>query len=286
MDTDLQRLAGGQADIVAVWQLRRLGWTQKRVYHWARSRGWRRIHAGVYAVNTAPLTRMQLWWAAALTAPATFLSHGSGGACFGFYRFEKPFEVVTRAGSGGRRRHGRLVVCRSPALEGEVTRHEGIPITTAERVLVDLAPGLVPKRMGRAFRESIRLKTTTAKRVQACLQRHEGARGTSLLRDLTARYAGIPYQRTRSDAEGRALEVLHDAGVQPPAVNVKVGGEEADLVWSARRLIVEIDGPQFHRFREEDARKEKVWRRAGFSVRRLPSGAVYDAPERLVDLAR
>jgi very-short-patch-repair endonuclease len=66
---------------------------------------------------------------------------------------------------------------------------------------------------------------------------------------------------------------------------VKVAGEEADLVWLDRRRIVEIDGPQFHQFRDEDARKEAKWRKAGFTVRRVPSDAVYAAPDLLIAAA-
>ena len=171
---------------------------------------------------------------------------------------------------------------RSKCLDGEITRHMGIPITTAARVLVDLSPGLDEKRMGRAFREAIRLKTTTARRVLETALCHAGQPGTPLLRDLAVRYATIPYHRTRSDAEGRALEVLHDAGIPPPLVNTKVAGEEADLVWVEPPLIVEVDGPQFHQFPDEDARKARRWRGAGYTVRRISSDAVYDAPADLL----
>ncbi len=101
-------------------------------------------------------------------------------------------------------------------------------------------------------------------------------------RRLALRYAGLPYERCRSNAEARALEVLHDAGIEVPLVNVRIAREEADLTWSKRKLIIEIDGPQFHQFAEEDARKEALWRRAGYVVRRVPSDAVYDAPEELL----
>jgi very-short-patch-repair endonuclease len=151
---------------------------------------------------------------------------------------------------------------------------------TAERVLVDLTPGLTEKRAARCFREAIRLRHTTATKITACVERHGGQ--PSLLKDLAHRYAPIPYARTRSDAEARALELLHDAGVEPPRVNIKIAGEEADLVWIDRKRIVEIDGPQYHQFRAEDERKAARWREAGFTVRRLPSGAVYDDPDRLI----
>lgn len=243
------------------------------------------IHPGVYALTTSPLSRLQLWFAAVLTAPGTVLSHGSAGACYGFYRFNRSYEVVTRPGRGGRRRHGELLVCRSKRLDGELTTHMGLPITTAPRVLVDLAPGLDERRIGRAFREAIRLKVTTARDVLGATARHVRRPGTPVLGDLAARYATLPYARARSDAEARALELLHDAGFDPPRVNMWIAGEEADLVWVGRRVIVEVDGPQFHRFRDEDARKEAVWREAGYAVRRVSSDAVYEDPAALLAAA-
>jgi very-short-patch-repair endonuclease len=210
------------------------------------------------------------------------LSHDSAGASYGFHRFERDYEVVTRPGRGGRRRHGGVLVFRSTCLEGEITRHEGIPITTAARTLIDLAPGLTHRQLGRAFREAVRLKCTSTRQIAEALQRHPGRPGTPLLRSLAERYGDIPYQLTRSDAEGRALELLCDARAPTPKVNVRVAGEEADLVWLERRLIVEVDGPQFHQFRKEDDRKERRWRAAGYTVRRVGSDVVYDAPDDFV----
>ena len=240
------------------------------------------MHPGVYVLSAAPITRRQLWFAATLTAPDTVLSHGSAGSCLGFHRFNRGYEVVTRQGRGGRRRCGKLLVFRSMLLAGEVTRHDGVPVTTAARTLVDLAAGLDETKLARAFRESIRLKRTTARRVLEATERHVARAGVAVLAERAARYAQIPYHRTRSDPESRALEVLQDAGRSLPRVNVKVGGEEADLVFDRHRVIVEIDGPQYHRFREEDARKAEVWRKAGFEVRRVPSGRVYELPEMLL----
>lgn len=283
MDSYLRKLAGGQVEVVAAWQLHRRGWSYDKIRHHAASRGWQRIHPGVYVLSHAPPTRLQLWWAAALTTPETFLSHGSGGACFGFHRFSKGFEVVTRPGQGGRRRQGRLLVFRSKRLDGETTRHLGIPITTPERTLVDICGGMTEKRAGRCFREAVRLRHTTATKVARCAEAHGRP---ALLAQLARRYERIPYSRCRSDAEAHALELLHDAGMELPAVNVRIAGEEADLAFFESKVIVEIDGPQYHRFRDEDARKASVWRDAGFEVRRAPSGLVYDDPAAFVALCR
>jgi hypothetical protein len=286
MDSHLRQFASRQADVIAAWQLRRAGWSLDRVRHHLTEGGWRRLHSGVYVLSSAPVTKRQLWFAATLTAPGSVLSHGSAGSCHGFYRFERPYEIITRTGQGGRQRRGRLLIFRSKTLTGNTTRRAGIPITTAERTLIDLAPGLDAKRLGRAFREAMRLERTTIRRVLRSLDSHPGRPGTPALGALARRYAEIPYARARSDAEARALEVLHDAGLPLPAVNVRVGGEEADFVWFERRLILEIDGPQYHRFRDEDARKAAIWREAGFEVRRASSAMPYDDPRGFVALVR
>ena len=71
-----------------------------------------------------------------------------------------------------------------------------------------------------------------------------------------------------------------------PLLNTEAAGEEADLTFHDRKVIIEIDGPQFHRFKDEDARKEARWRKAGYTVRRIDSDRVYDEPGHLVALAR
>jgi very-short-patch-repair endonuclease len=83
----------------------------------------------------------------------------------------------------------------------------------------------------------------------------------------------------------RALIILRDAGVEMPEFNRKVAGAEADLIWCRHKLIVEIDGAPFHLDAGEDARKQQLWEAAGWTVRRISSDHVYEAPERLLALA-
>src|SRR5947209_11073129 len=220
MDVDLRALAAKQYDLVGAWQLRALGWTPRMVDHRVCEHRWRMVHRGVYALNNAPLTRHQLWMAATLTSPNSFLSGASSGACWGFRPWRGSFEVITRPGTGGPRRLGKVLVRRSLTLDGDVTRHQGIPILTAARALIDLAPHLPDKGTRRAFREALRLKVTTRTELKRTLARHQHRPGAPLLADLTARYGHLPYQRTRSDPEGRALELVTDAGLPPPRVNV------------------------------------------------------------------
>jgi hypothetical protein len=281
MDVRLRKLAEQQRDLVAAWQLLRAGWSVKAIRHHAAQ--WRRVHSGVYALSYSPLSREQLRMAATLTTPRSFLSDFSAGAHYGILSSRAAYETIVRAGNRGRERSDGLVVRYSQTLHGDIGSFDGIPITSPERTLVDIAADADP---GRPLREARRLKLTTPYSLAVSLQKHANRRGAARLKRLNDRYAGLPYSRCRSDAEAKALETLHDAGVELPAVNERFAGEEADLTWPTRRLIIEIDGPQFHQIAAEDARKQALWEAAGYSVRRITSDAVYEAPERLVRLCR
>lgn len=282
-DAQLVRVLGEQDDLVSWWQLRDLGWTRRRIEHYVWSEHWRAVHRGVWLVSRGALTQRQRWIAAVLTSPGTFLGGRSACACHGFVEWAGSYETVVRAGSGGPRRYPGLVVSRSSMLEGRTTRRDGIPTLRAESALISVATALNRDEVGRAFRGSIRLRCTTANEIARALS---GQRGTALLGDLCDRYATLPYHRCRSDAEARGLEILHDARIPPPAVNVQVNGPRPDFTWRAHKLIFEIDGPQFHLFPDQDAAKEARWRAAGYRVRRISSTEVYERPSALVALYR
>lgn len=225
------------------------------------------------------------WMGATLTAPCTYLSRISAAAAFGFWSLPRQFETVTRPGNGGPRRHGGILVYRSLTLAGQTTVLKGVPITTPERVLLDLAASRISQRsLARSLRDAVRLKRTTIPALADAMRsgRH---RGNRRLTAAIRRYSGLPLERARSGAEIRAMEILRDAGRPLPRLNYRIAGEEADLSWPQRRLIIEIDGGPFHLDIGEDARKEQSWKRAGWEVLRIPSDDVYERPERLLGIA-
>jgi hypothetical protein len=272
-----------QHGLVATWQMVADGMTEKEIRHVSGSL--RRVHDGVYLSGHAPLTEHQRWWAATLTKSGSVLSRGSAAALHGFRRSAGGPEVVTRHGSGGPVRFGNVLVHRSRHLaRADTVSVAGLVVTTPGRTLVDLAARLRERSLRRAVREALRVKAVTGPELREALDRHRGRRGVAVLRLAVDEYHDQPMGRTRSDAEAIALALLAEAGVEAPAINVLIAGEEADLSWRDRRLIVELDGPDFHRFRSEDARKEMLWRAAGWTVRRLSTNDVYDLPDRLFDL--
>ena len=278
----LRDIAARQSGCVAAWQLRRAGLSWHAIRH--RTRDLRRLHDGVFLTGDAPMTRLQRWWAATLTAPGSVLAFASAGAAYEMRPWEGAFEVIVRSGSGGPRRQHALLVCRTKHLRA--TTLGGLPITTPERTLADLWPSLDERAQGRMLRNALRLRRLTVPSLAAHLSQASARQRPRSLVHRVARYESLQLDRCRSDAEALAIVLLADAGTPAPNVNVRIAGVEADLSWPDRRLIIEIDGGSFHQDKLEDARKTSIWRAAGWRVERLPAGVVYDEPERLIRAAR
>ena len=286
-DAEAMRKAGEQFNRLSWSQLREAGLSADAIGHRVQVERLVVVHDGVFAfppvLDHDPWGR---WSAATLTSPGSVLSGKSSAVARGVLSFEGPLTTITRPGTGGTRRFDEVLVHHSERLDGDTAVLEGIPITTFARTLIDMAGDISEKALKRAVREGIRLGHTSLVGLGDALGRYRGWRGVRELAATVASYSGLPIERARSGAEVRALELLRDARRPMPRLNTCVAGEEADLSWPAWRLIVEIDGEPFHRDVGEDARKEGVWRDAGWDVRRVPSDDVYERPRVLLEGAQ
>jgi predicted transcriptional regulator of viral defense system len=285
-DVGVIELAGRQFNRISRGQLIDLGVSDSSIRYGVWTGRLVRVEEGVFAI--APVLDHDdwgRWMGATLTTAGSVLSHQSAAAAWGLLSPRPGGESVTRPGNGGPRRHGGVLVHRSSTLDGDVTTRRGVPITTVPRTLLDLTAKVGDRALARAVREAIRLGLTSLSALGDHLGRYRRRKGSRRLISTLSRYAGLPLERARSGAEVRSLEVLRDAGRPLPRLNVAIAGEEADLSWTAFQLIVEVDGMPFHLDAGEDARKERVWRAAGWAVRRISSDEVYERPARLLALA-
>jgi hypothetical protein len=285
VDVQLLELLEKQWNRASLAQIEALGFTRDDVNHRVATGRLRAVHQGVFAGRPFLDDQRGRWMAATLTAPGSCLSHASSAAVHGFWDRRRPLETVTRPGSGGPRRIDGVFVYRSLTLAGHMTTVDGIPTTTPERAIIEMAPYVDDRGLARAVREALRIEKTNATDLLRAVDNHARRRGTRRVLRTLARYAGLPINKARSGAEVRALMILRDAGRAAPRINSEVAGEEADLSWREHRLIIEIDGAPFHQDVGEDRRKESVWQAAGWRVVRISSALVYDSPEQLVALA-
>lgn len=286
IDARVAQVAGRQHNRISRQQLLDLGLSKDAIEHRVASGRLVIVEQGVLAI--APVLGRDPWgrWmGATLTQPETFLSRLSAAVAYGILSREGGLVTVTRPGNGGPRRHGGILVHRSATLVGDCTQLQGVPITSATRTMIDIAAQVGDRALARAVREIVRLQLASLYDLSDALGRYRGWRGARRLAATIARYSGLPIERARSGAEVRALEILREAGHVSVELNRVVAGEEADLIFRAKRLIIEIDGDPFHLDQGADLRKEAAWCGAGWIVRRIASGDVYERPNALLVLA-
>ena len=154
----------------------------------------------------------------------------------------------------------------------DTTRVQGIPVTTPERTLRDLASILPYNKLRRAVREAQALRLTTVSRLAKALDAPGPQRGRRNL----ARIIATGPAPTRSELEDIVLDLLLRAGFDPPHVNVPiiVGTKRVvpDFRWPDRRLTVEADSAQWHDHplaRADDAERQALLEAHGERVIRV-----------------
>jgi hypothetical protein len=174
------------------------------------------------------------------------LSHTSAVALWEFLRpIQGPVHVTVDAAVRRKSRPG-IVVHRSRTLTPrDITRRQGIAVTTPSRTIEDIRGSLEPYLFRRALR-------------QAELAGHR-------VPHLSA------VKRTRSDLEMFFLAFCERYGLPRPLVNQRVHGRRIDFFFAEQRVAVETDYWDYHRGSvafEDDHARDLEMRGHGFAMRR------------------
>jgi very-short-patch-repair endonuclease len=164
----------------------------------------------------------------------------------------------------------------------EVTRIEGIPVTSLARTVVDLAAVLGAGDLERLIAEAYTRDLGEAQ-LRRLLARYPARPGTPALRALLDRECGPKV--TDSEAERQLLQLVRAAGLPEPRTGVWLHGHKVDFLWPAQRLIVEVDGYRFHSSRarfQADRRRDQDLTARGFVVIRVAWSHLVDEPHALV----
>jgi very-short-patch-repair endonuclease len=243
----------------------------------------RRLHCGVFLVGPLPVARTREMAAVLACGESSVVSHRAAAAMWGIRQPRHGDVDVTVTARHPRDKRG-VRVHRTRHLDPQdVTRREGVPITTAARTLLDLACTVDGRELARALEEAEVQRLVTRRRLTEMLARHRGHRGAKTLRAALARYDTPAF--TRSEAERRMLALIRAARLPAPGANVHVNGHEVDLLWPEQRLIVEVDGFAFHSTRhafERDRTRDAQLQAAGYRVLRVTWRQIQDEPEALI----
>jgi very-short-patch-repair endonuclease len=243
-ESTLARLAGRQYVYVTYAQLLGLGFGRGAIAHMCVTGRLIRVYQGVYAVGhvrTDPAAQMT----AAILAcgPNVVASHSSAAFLWGMTkRWHRPPHVIVPTN----RKRPNIHVHKTPHLAPKDTRtHLGIRVTSPARTLLDIAPTSTDKSLARAAREARLNRHLKIPDLRDTLARNPHHPGAAKLRRLAATTTGP----TRSEFEDRFGAFARRFNLPPYLVNAPLAGYEVDVLFPAEKVVIELDGYEFHRDR-------------------------------------
>ena len=285
-DQGVARLAARQWGVVSTDELRECGLSLNAIGVRVRNGHLHPLYRGVYAAGHANLA-LEGHFLAAVKAcgPTAVLSHFSAAALYGLVRWDYRYPEVTIVGTA-KRRHPGIKTHRTK--ERDATHHQGIPVTTPARTLIDLAATLDYKPLRRAVREAQR-NLVSIPEILTTLDRLGPRRGTANLIKILA----TGYAPTRSELEDAVLELILKAGFQHPDVNqpLHINGHKLipDFRWPDQHLVIEADSTEWHDdrlTREDDAERQAILEAHGERVVRVTWGQAISRRRQTVERFR
>jgi predicted transcriptional regulator of viral defense system len=268
VDAAIAATAERQHGVIDYPQLKALGLSRQSIDHRVRNGRLHRIHRGVYAVGHKRLTQRGRWMAAVLAGgDGAVLSHRSAAALWQLLPARRRIHVSTPKDLHNR--DGIQFHSQSMQLD-EVTTHDGIPVTTVARTLLDIA-ATDPDNLERAFNEAEYRRLWDATGVRELIDRYPGRAGTPALAALT------PMGHTREELEHRFQAFVEKFDLPRPMRNADLELEpgrwiRVDAMWPDAKLIVELDSRAAHdttsRF-DSDRERDRILSLAGWRVIRL-----------------
>jgi very-short-patch-repair endonuclease len=319
----INQIAAAQHGVITRNQLQTAGLTPKMIRTRIRSGRFAPLHYGVYAIG-APLSRHGAHLAAVLACgPTAVLSHRSAAILWEILPAESadgPPEVTVPRSRRGAEMAGIQHHRVKHLLECDRAVHQGIPVTSPLRTLLDLAaiasrggtrepggerqaalhapsphprsgaglpwgptPPLGLRELEQAVARAERKGLVSLAAVRRRLAVEAPRRGSRLLRGILDREGGPAF--TRSEAEERLLELLRRARLPAPRVNAPLDRFELDLFWPETGLAIEVDGFDFHRSRrmfEGDRARDAELAARGIQVMRVTWRQIVTDPEAVV----
>lgn len=240
LDREIRRLASRQYGHVTRQQLLKLGLGPRGVTYRIHAGTLIPVHAGVYAVGAVREDAPARAQAAVLACgEEARLSHSAAAALWGFRPWPRIMEVTI---PGDRRRPG-IRTHRSRTLTSADRRtHNGIRTTSPARAVLDIAPGLTDAQLARAVNDARHEAKLRLPQLHELLARCPSHPGAARLRPFVERPSGP----TRSEFEDAFLAMVRRFGLPEPMMGARVGPYEVDALFPEQRVIVELDGWEFH----------------------------------------
>jgi hypothetical protein len=224
--------------------------------------------------------------AAVLASYPSVASHLSAGWLWGLLQFRPGTVHITRRSPRPRKRP--FIVHTADLAPADLTRRDGIPVTSLARTILDLAVDSRQRTVSRYIRQADDDQNFDLRAMEDLLHRTKGHRGQSKVRAALEIYDDRTIV-TRSDTEKRFFEFVTAAGLPAPAMNYFVAGYEIDAYWPDFRFGVELDVYGTHGSRhsfEEDRERDDELLLAGIETIRVTGPRLDREPDAVVNSVR
>jgi very-short-patch-repair endonuclease len=257
-----------QCGIVDRSQALGAGLSDKQIEHRLRSGRWRRVHDGVYATFSGPLSREARLWAALRRAgTGAMLSHETAAEIQGLIDAKTAGSTIHITVPGRRRpvqnrRIPGVVIHRSDQSQPQFPIGWKLPRTRIEDTvldLVDAAPTFkdayswISRAVSRESASADMLRTALAARGRIRWRRQ-------LAVALADNDAGVHFELERRYA--RDVERAHGLPRARRQARREIAGQAhyRDNWYAEYRVCVELDGPSFHRYEQvsRDKRRDNL----------------------------
>ena len=238
-----------------------MGISHARIQRWCGQGRLTRVHNGVYALGYRHPEPVAVAMAAVLACgDGAVLSHDSAAALWGWRRWPQVPEVsATRA----RARPGIKTHQPRSLPRTNVTRQLGVPVTSPERTIREIESRLTRKQFTRMVKD-------------ASLQRR-------LDEAAVTRLLGYPAEPTRSEFEEAFRRFCRRFGLPAAQTLETVHGYEVDALFAEQRLVIELDGWEFHKGRVafgDDRDRDADLLSFGYETVRITWERLHETPER------
>ena len=278
-DASIAAIAGRQDNVISREQLAALGVGRGVIARHLERRRWQRLHRNVYLIGAAPPTLRAAARAAALTCGEdAVISHRTAAALYGLMPAGGDVHVTVPGRNPGERTGIRTHRVTTLSFIDVVIRDD-LRLTSPARTICDVAGTESLSVTERALNEARVQRLVTDSALERVIERTPTLKGSSVIRELLRAQEDSGY--TRSEAERRMRRLAKAAGLAQPLTNTRLLGHEVDFLWPDQRLVVEVDGYQFHGHRqrfERDRRRDQQLVAAGYRVVRVTWIQLRDEP--------
>jgi very-short-patch-repair endonuclease len=241
------------------------------------------IHFGVYGLpHTADVPLAEETAALLAGGTGAVLSHHSAATLWRLRPgIARPVHI-TIPGDRGCPAPAAVVVHRSVTLSSaDIRVHEGLPVTSAARTMLDVAATLSDREVELLLDEGLFVRRIlTAAQIADVLARAGSHPGRARLARVADGHTAS--SKTDSPPEERMLVLMRAAGLPEPRLRVYVLGYRLDFLWPQLGLALEVDAYGTHgsrtRFETDRRRDARLLTEKGITVLRVTEAAIEHRP--------